>query len=237
MPVYFASDVHLRSDRPERALRFARWVGRLQAEDTVWIVGDLCDFWCATRQGRAQTEQCPGLIALASFRARGGSLNILPGNHDVWLGPFYERFLQACFVAEPVDIQVCGFTVRLVHGHLLGARRRWKAGMESRAFYHAFARLPRLVANPLDRLLEQANENGRLASEERHLRVFRRYASGLPTGEDMVIFGHVHRQVDELAGGCRLIVLGGWHDSTNYLKIDQTGALLRSEADTDDRTA
>ncbi|MDR3637325.1 MAG: metallophosphoesterase family protein [Isosphaeraceae bacterium] len=231
MPVFFTSDVHLRLDRPERATRFARWVDCLAGSDTLWVVGDLCDFWAAARQRDSQTEGCPGLRSLAHFRARGGALHIIAGNHDLWMGPLYERVLGVPFVPEPVDIVVQGLRVRLVHGHLLGARRLWKAWMESRTFFRGYAGLPAALARPLDGLLEQTNQHGRLASEERHLEVFRRYAAEQSAESDLVVIGHVHRPVEELRGGYHLIVLGGWHDRANYLRIDEAGATLRSEPD------
>ena len=231
MPVYFASDVHLRSDRPARARRFAHWLAGLAESDSLWIVGDLCDFWAATRQTESQIRDCPGMRALAEFRARGGALHIIAGNHDLWLGPLYERLLGVAFVPEPVDVTVHGLRAHLVHGHLLGARRRWKAAMESQAFFRAFAALPAFAARPLDRLLENTNERGRLASEERHLAVFRRYARQRANA-GLVVIGHVHRSVQELHEDYRLVVLGGWHDRTNYLRIDESGAVLRSVPDT-----
>jgi UDP-2,3-diacylglucosamine hydrolase len=231
VPFYFASDVHLRDDRPERARRFARWVDGLGAADTLWILGDLCDFWAATRQAGSSAGRCPGLRALAAFRDRGGVLNLVAGNHDLWLGPYYERWLGVPFVAEPVALNVYGRRLRLVHGHLLGARRRWKAAMESRAFFRLFSALPAFVARPLDRKLERTNERGRLASEERHLQVFRRYAREHSADSDLVVIGHVHRQVQELADDYRLIVLGGWHERVSYLRIDESGVSLRSERD------
>lgn len=231
MAVYFTSDVHLRLDRPERDRRFARWVNGLEASDTLWIVGDLCDFWGATRQSEAETASGPGLRALEAFHSRGGDLSIIPGNHDLWLGPFYERVLGARFLAEPVDLEVHGLRLRLVHGHRLGARRLWKACMESRAFFAGFARAPSILADPLDHLLEQSNDRGRRASEERHLAVFRRYTQEQVEGADLVIIGHVHRQVDEPGSRPRLVVLGGWHDRANYLRIDASGAVLVSEPD------
>jgi UDP-2,3-diacylglucosamine hydrolase len=231
VPAFFASDVHLRLDRPERARRFARWVGTLAGTDTLWIVGDLCDFWAAARHRDVRSAPCCGLRALAEFRARGGALHLVAGNHDLWLGPLYERVLGVAFEAEPVDLRVYGLRVRLVHGHLLGARRLWKAGMESQAFFHGFAMLPGVVARPLDRMLEHTNDRGRVASEERHLAVFRRYAREQARHADLVVVGHVHRAVCERTDEYRLVVLGGWHDRTNYLRIDDTGATPRSEPD------
>ena len=128
MPAYFVSDVHLRLDRPERSRRFARWVEGLRPGDPLVIAGDLCDFWFASRQRRADPLACEGLRALADFRARGGSTTIMPGNHDTWLGPLYERALGARFVPEPLEVEAYGRRVHLVHGHLLGARSAWASG-------------------------------------------------------------------------------------------------------------
>src|SRR5262249_39667858 len=74
LTVYCASDVPLRLDRPERGRRLARWVSRLESDDQLYVVGDLCDFWYGSRQRGADPMTCAGLRALAEFRARGGSL-------------------------------------------------------------------------------------------------------------------------------------------------------------------
>ena len=166
MPAYFASDVHLRLDYPERGRRFARWVDTLDPEDTLTIIGDLCDFWFAARQITAGASACAGLRALAALRARGGTISFLPGNHDVWLGPFYQRSFGAKLLEEPVYLESHGQRLCLVHGHLLGGRKPWKAWMESQTFLSAFGQTPKPVANLLDRLLEQSNARGRLADEE-----------------------------------------------------------------------
>jgi UDP-2,3-diacylglucosamine hydrolase len=222
---YLASDVHLRDDHPERDARFRGWLGGLGPSDTLWIVGDLCDFWMGSRAGRRRLAEYPSLRALAEFRGRGGSLAVMVGNHDLWLGPFYERALGAEIIAEPADRVIQGLRVRMVHGHRLGARRLWKAGMESRAFLLAFGWLPGPAARPLDRVLSWKNERGLLADEERHLRVFRAYAESCRDLADLVVIGHVHRAVDEAVdSGPRMIVLGGWQHRSSYLKIDESGA-------------
>jgi UDP-2,3-diacylglucosamine hydrolase len=227
VPAYFASDVHLRLDRPERAQRFARWIQTLQDGDTLVVVGDLCDFWFASRQQRGGAPlQCPGLRALAEFAARGGSVTILPGNHDAWLGLFYERTLGARFVHEPVDLEVGGQRVRLVHGHLLGARQPWKAVMETRWFLEAFRHLPTPVARGLGLLLDRSNDRHLAAVERRHLEVFRQYADQFAGIVDLVIFGHVHRWYNDESRPPRMVVLGSWHHRSSYLKIDLTGAWL-----------
>jgi UDP-2,3-diacylglucosamine hydrolase len=231
LTVYCASDVHLRLDRPERGRRLARWVSRLEPDDQLYVVGDLCDFWYASRQRDVDPMTCAGLRALAEFRARGGSLTILPGNHDIWLGPFYERVLGARFCSEPLDLDVHGLRVHLIHGHHLGKRRKWKKAMESRAFLAVFGHLPEPLATVLDTLLDRSNERKRDVEDRRHLVVCRRYANELAGAVDLVVFGHIHRIVDDTSAQPRMIVLGGWHERSSYLKIESSGATLVVEPD------
>jgi UDP-2,3-diacylglucosamine hydrolase len=229
---YFASDVHLRLDRPERGRRLARLVGALDPGDSLTIVGDLCDFWFAARHREGEWASCEGLRALASFRGRGGDLSILVGNHDAWLGPFYERALGARMLREPLEVESHGLRLLLVHGHLLGARPPWKAWMEGRAFLEAFRRVPGPLARGLDRLLERSNDRGFEADARRHLAVFRRYVAGLAgTPVDVVVLGHLHRVVDEAGPSPRLVVLGDWTHQSSYLRVDASGASLIVEPD------
>jgi UDP-2,3-diacylglucosamine hydrolase len=226
VPAYFVSDVHLRLDRPERARRFARWLERLAPSDPLTIVGDLCDFWFASRQRLADPMTCAGLKALRAFADQGGSITILPGNHDVWLGSFYEQSLRARFVHEPFEVQAFGLRVHLVHGHRLGARSRWKGALESQTFLRAFAHVPGPLARGLEAMLEQSNEQVRARSDRRHLEVYRRYADQLANRADLVVFGHIHHPHDDRSRPPRLIVLGCWLVGESYLKIDEQGASL-----------
>jgi UDP-2,3-diacylglucosamine hydrolase len=229
--VYLASDVHLRFDQPARSGRLARWVRQLDPGDRLIIGGDLCDFWMASRTPEPALLNCDGLRALAEFRNRGGILEILPGNHDLWLCPFYESVLGATILSEPVDLRIHGIRLHVVHGHLLGARRRWKAWMESREFYYAFGRVPSPLAELLDQTLEWKNQSNLEADESRHLAVFREYAASLRGRTDLVVIGHVHRVVDDSASLPRMIVLGGWQKRSSYLMINESGISFRVVAD------
>lgn len=224
---YFVSDVHLRHDRPERAGRLAEFVSGLVADESLLILGDLCDFWMASRDSEDSLMRCAGLQALAGFRRRGGSLAIMPGNHDHWLCPFYERVLGAAILKDPTELTVHGLRLHLVHGHLLGARSRWKALMEGRGFFRAFGRVPAPLAGCLDQLLEFKNQHDLEEDERRHMRIYREYAAGLKGRADLVVIGHVHRPADDITSHPRLIVPGGWQRGSSYLRIGPDGATFR----------
>jgi UDP-2,3-diacylglucosamine hydrolase len=231
VPDYILSDVHLRYDCPERGERLARVVGQMEAGDRLLIVGDLCDFWLASRQRHFDPLTCPGLQALAAFRDRGGSITVLAGNHDAWLGTFYQRVFGASWVEDSLEFESHGLRLQLAHGHRLGRRNLLKAAMESRAFLVAFGLIPGPLARLLQVRLDRSNEAHRAAADARHIAVYRRRADTLAGQLDLAVFGHIHCPIDDPGGNPRLIVLGGWHQRASYLRIDDAGATFIVEPD------
>jgi UDP-2,3-diacylglucosamine hydrolase len=221
---YFLSDVHLRLDQPERGRRLARLVDRFGADETLTIVGDLCDFWFAARQRNVDPMTCEGLRSLASFRERGGAITILAGNHDIWLGPFYEQILGATFLPDDLDVEIQGLKLHIAHGHRLGAQTPWKAVLMSRAFFEAFRRVPTLLADALGAQLKRTNLKNQEAFDRKGLAIYRNYASKLVEPYDMVILGHVHSPLDTGPDRPRLVVLGGWFHHTSYLVLEHGSA-------------
>jgi UDP-2,3-diacylglucosamine hydrolase len=220
VPDYFLSDVHLRLDQPDRGHRLARMVDRLGAGDTLTIVGDLCDFWYAARQVDSDPMACAGLRSLAAFRDRGGAITVLAGNHDAWLGPFYERTLGARFLPDSLETRVQGLRALIAHGHRLGAHTPWKSVLKSRAFLAAFRRVPSPLANALGAQLRRTNSRNQEAFDRRGLAVYRKYAERLPDDYDLVILGHVHSPLDTAPRRPRLVVLGGWYAHSCYLVVE-----------------
>ncbi|WP_435017103.1 UDP-2,3-diacylglucosamine diphosphatase [Tundrisphaera sp. TA3] len=221
VPSYFLSDVHLRYDFPDRADRLARFVEGLGPEDDLTIVGDLCDFWFASRQLDGSPLRCAGLAALASFRARGGSLTILAGNHDAWLGPFYESTLGARFVRDALEFERDGLRILAVHGHLLKAATPWKKLLNSRTFLGGFRLLPDLAANALDGLLNRTNRRNQAKFDRRGISAYREHVAGLRDLYDLVILGHVHLPVYEQSNRPMMVVLGGWQERGCHFRINK----------------
>jgi UDP-2,3-diacylglucosamine hydrolase len=228
---YFASDVHLRFDRPDRDARFSNWLSRLTFDDSLLIAGDLCDFWMASRTRPKDLLQSVSLRRLADFQRGGGALSVMPGNHDGWLCPFYQHDLGARILPDPYEITVFGLRIHVVHGHLLGSRPAWKSLLEGSRFFAGFGHIPNPLARVLDRALIWKDDRTRTPDEERHLRFFRMYASSFKGLADLVVIGHVHRAVDEPESGARMIVLGGWQARSSFLKVDEEGARLHVEYD------
>jgi UDP-2,3-diacylglucosamine hydrolase len=192
----------------------------LTAADSLTIVGDLCDFWYAARQSHADPMSCEGLRSLASFRERGGAITVLAGNHDAWLGPFYEQTLGARFLPDSLDERVQGLRVLVAHGHLLGAQTPWKSVLKSRAFLAAFRRVPAPLADALGAQLKAVNRKNQEAFDRRGLAKYRKLAARIDPAYDLVILGHVHSPLDTSPSRPRLVVLGGWYTHTSYLVVE-----------------
>ena len=220
MPDYFLSDVHLRLDQPDRGRRLASLVDRLGADDTLTIVGDLCDFWYAARQFGSDPMACAGLRSLASFRERGGAITVLAGNHDAWIGPFYEQTFGATFVPDSLDVRVQGLRILIAHGHRLGAHTPWKSVLKSRAFLSAFRLVPAPLADALGAQLRRTNFKNQEAFDRRGLAIYRKYAARVDPAYDLVILGHVHSPLDTATDRPRLVVLGGWYAHSCYLVVE-----------------
>ncbi len=226
MADYFLSDVHLRLDRPERGRRLARLVDQLAPQDRLFIVGDLCDFWFASRQQGADPMACPGLSALVRLQERGVPLTLMLGNHDAWLGPFYESLLRLEVQPEPLVIVSHGQTIRLAHGHRVKGTSTWKSLMEGRAFLGAFGLLPGFLARDLESRLDRVNTRKKAEADRRLIAAYREMALACDSEFDIIVFGHVHHAYNNPEASPRLIVLGDWTRGASYLKIDATGAEL-----------
>ncbi len=232
MADYLTSDVHLTHEALDRSARFAGFVDRLDAADRLTIVGDLCDFWFASRQRRLDPMRCDGLRALADFRGRGGELTVILGNHDGALGPLYRSWLGAEIVDEPVLMESHGIRLHLVHGHRVGARKPWKAFMEGPAFLRAFGGMPGPIARLARTQLDRKNLRDLAATHERYLAKYRRVVADPTIDAELFLFGHVHERFDERVGARRLVVLGDWFDGSPFARIDQSGFVLATSDET-----
>ncbi len=226
MADYFISDIHLRLDVPERGARLAQFVDGLQTTDRLFVVGDLCDYWFASRQAGRKLPDCAGLTALKRFQGRGGDLTVLIGNHDAWIAGYFRDRLGLKVVPEPFPVQSYGHRVRLAHGHRVRGKRWWKALLEGRLVYAGFRYAPEFVARRLEGLLDNVNSGTKSDADRRLTAHFRRYADTLTAEFDLVVFGHVHTRTDDASRAPRLVVLGDWYTGGSYLRIDEQGPEL-----------
>lgn len=236
---FFFSDVHLglggreeTREREELLLRFFDHVGASGA-DTLWIVGDLFDYWFEYRSviPRDFVRTLGGLAALADAGVR---IEYLMGNHDFGHRDFFASEIGAVVHSGDVEREICGRRVYISHG-------------DGKAFNDTgYAILKKILraksSNRLWRLLHpdigigvaaRASRKSRDHTETKHyggerpgegdgLEAFARRKIE-EEGFDLVVMGHNHARVDREFEGGRYINLGDWlRGSGSYLTLDES---------------
>lgn len=131
MAYYFASDVHLglsfRGDDPlERERRFVAWLDAIEADcEALFLVGDIFDFWFEYKRivpkGFTRT-----LGKLSAMCDRGIPVHFFVGNHDLWVGTYFQQEVGMQVHLKPEIFELQGKRVFVAHGDGLGKIGDWK---------------------------------------------------------------------------------------------------------------
>ncbi len=217
----FLSDIHLAA----RASRSAELVSFLQMNDaeTIYLVGDLIDFWRLRRGRRWSLSQTQVVKELLAKAQAGTRIIYIPGNHDEEMRAFAGMTVgpvELCLRAlhETSD----GRRFLVIHGDefdFVIKKARWlavlgdvayDAAIAANVFLAAIRRMLGLSYWSLSaylkyRVKQAVNSAGsfevRLAAEARK------------TGAEGVICGHVHHASMRIVEGIQYINTGDWVES------------------------
>lgn len=234
---FFLSDLHLglgsqqeSREREQLLVRFLDHVGSRNAE-TLWIVGDLFDFWFDYRTV-VPRHFVRSLGALAALSDAGVTIEYLMGNHDFGHRDFFEKEIGATVYPGDVERTIGGRKVYISHGDGKAFNdtgyKILKKVLRSRLSNVAWRLLHPdigigLAARASRRSRDHTNEKhygGEQPGEADGLEVFAREKIE-KEGFDLVVMGHSHRFRDErYEGGGRYINLGDWmKGSGRYLVV------------------
>lgn len=241
---YFFSDAHLglgaRHDVRERerqVVAFLDHVGKTGAE-SLWIVGDLFDYWFEYRTVIPK-EFVRTLGAIAALTDAGITVEYVIGNHDFGHRDFFEQELDVRVHGDDVAREIAGRRVLISHGDgkafndtgylilkkILRARASnavWRflhpdvgIGIASRASHKSRSHT------------EKKNYGGEKAGEGDGLRAFAKKKIE-EEGFDLVVMGHNHRPAYIEHDRGIYVNLGNWiGPKKTYLALDENVAELR----------
>jgi UDP-2,3-diacylglucosamine hydrolase len=122
--VFFISDAHLGADEREkeqvkenRLLAFLEHVKEEKAE--VYILGDLFDFFFEYRTV-IPARHYRVLEKLGDLVRNGIKVTYIVGNHDFWLGSFFQGELGVTISRDPMEVSLQGKRFFLAHGDGIG---------------------------------------------------------------------------------------------------------------------
>lgn len=233
----FIADAHLRSPADHNYQMLLRFLSGLRGTtDTLFILGDLFEFWIGHRTVPYNHYQ-PVLKALDDLRSSGTHIVYFEGNHDFHMGPFFEKTLQARIFTGPAVVDLDGKKVFLCHGDEMNERdysyRLLRFVFHSRLTKALAMLVPPAVPSFIaDRLGRRSRKSHKIKREKWDYRsIIRSFAAArFAAGCDVVVTGHFHLPLQEQGPGDPgriLVSLGDWITHFTYGEWSDGAIVLR----------
>jgi UDP-2,3-diacylglucosamine hydrolase len=226
---YFISDVHL-GEQPatvekERVKQFVLFLQKLEVQAArIFFVGDLFDFWFEYKYVIPK-KHFTVIRQLARMRDKGIEITYLAGNHDFWLGSFFDRELGIHTVINEWSGEIDGKRFYLFHGDGVAKkdhgyrflkkvlRHRWS--IRFFRWLHPDWGIPfaRFVSGSSRQYTNRVNLNDQNDYVEFARQRFR-------DGYDYVIMGHRHTPYELNEKDKKYINLGDWLEHYSYAVFD-----------------
>lgn len=122
--IYFCSDNHLGSPNRnlslEREKIFITWLDQIKIDaQAIFFLGDLFDFWFEYK--KVVPKGFTRLFGkLAELSDSGIDLFFFVGNHDCWIGNYFEDELGINVFHKKVDLNIDNYNILIGHGDGLG---------------------------------------------------------------------------------------------------------------------
>jgi UDP-2,3-diacylglucosamine pyrophosphatase LpxH len=229
----FISDVHLgtRACQADALLAFLRQ----HEADTLYLVGDIVDFW-RLKRGPVWPQSHNDVLQKLLRKARKGTrIVFIPGNHDEALRDYCgTRFGGIEIVRDCIHTTATGLRLLVLHGDefdVVVRYARWMAFLGDRSYELAL----RLNA-PLNWLRRHLGWGYwslagylkyRVKSAVAYIGEFEHALSeeARRRGAHGVICGHIHHAADRDIGGLRYLNCGDWVESRTALVEDASGEI------------
>lgn len=227
--VYFISDAHLGIESPGKEgrkknalLSFLKEVA--SKGSGLYILGDLYDFWFEYRRGVSVLDSkiAEALSALAS---KGINVTYVGGNHDYWLGSYWEeRGIRIS--REPITVNIQGKTVLMAHGDGLGgtdpAYLMVKWLLRNKTSIYLYSQLGRPIGNGLAVMVSKLSRAKSNRTVPRMTEGLLRYAmTKFKEGCDIVICGHIHNPTLVRENDRIFCLLGDWMEHFTYGRMKE----------------
>ncbi len=240
--VYFLSDFHLgapdaKSSRQREKLIVDFLTEIAPSASTIFIVGDLFDFWYEYRQvvPKGYTRI---LGKLAELTDAGIAIHFFVGNHDMWMHDYFEEELSIPVYFEPREFEFGGKSFLIGHGDGLGpgdhGYKMLKKVFRSPVSQWLFGILPPAIGMGLANYSSRKSRHATGSHDEVFLGEDKEWliihCKELLKSKhyDYLIFGHRHLPIDFPINNSRYINLGDWIRYFSYAVFDGQQLTLKS---------
>ncbi len=225
MRAIFIADAHLISPEDTNYRLLLRFLHGLEGEvDTLYIMGDLFDFWLGF-PSLPLTQYDAILDALERLVERGCRLVYFEGNHDFHLGTIFSHRLQAEIHSGPAVTSVQGKRLYICHGDQINREDRHylllRFLLRTRLVSASVRHFPPSWAEKIRVRLQRRSQAGYVVKKARwdYRRILLDFARTLQKqGCDGLVTGHFHLALHEVITGSAFTVLslGDWMEQFTY---------------------
>ncbi len=226
---YFISDLHIGVDnsdkekqRQKKILEFLRIISNDATH--LYIVGDLFDFWYEYKQVIPK-KYFDFLHILKSMTLKNVEMHYLAGNHDFYLGKFFDEYLNIKTWQDEYTFELGGKKFFLLHGDGLAKRdksyRFLKRVLRNKTNNRIFRWLHPDLGIPFARVVSGSSRNFTRNINLQDENDYKEFAEEqFAGGYDYVLLGHRHIPLEYEKENHIYINLGEWFESNSYAIFD-----------------
>ncbi len=220
--VYFISDIHLQpydTEEEERKRKYLfEFLEKVRGEKcTLFIVGDLFDFWFEYKHV-IPCHYFKTLRYLQKTVEAGCDVHIIVGNHDYWMGDFFPNELGVRIHQHPLDIEISNKRFFIIHGDGILKRdkgyRIMKKFLRSKLLTRLFGLLHPDFAFAIARKVSSGSRSYTLRSPEMEKTIrneITEYSRNkFKEGYQYIVMGHYHMPTAYRENGNTFLNLGDW---------------------------
>jgi UDP-2,3-diacylglucosamine hydrolase len=225
MRAIFIADAHLVSPDDANYRLLLRFLHEQEgALDTLYIVGDLFDFWLGFPSNPFRQFDAI-IVALERLVQSGCRLVYFEGNHDFHLGHVFSQRLHAEIHAGPTVVSVQGKQMHICHGDQINREDRLYRLLRFMLRTHLIAagvrHFPPVWAEKIRVHLQKQSRSGYSTKTARwdYRQIVLNFAAALlQQGYDGLVTGHFHIALQETLPGTSfsVISLGDWMGQYTY---------------------
>ncbi|APF17021.1 metallophosphoesterase [Caldithrix abyssi DSM 13497] len=237
MKAYFISDLHLGAREIENPELQRERVNGLFAQilkdaTHLFVVGDFFDFWFEYKTVIPK-QYFPVLFYLQKMREKGIEVHYLAGNHDFFLGTFFDRYLDVKTHADEAVVELKSKRFFIFHGDGVDPddkgyrilKRILRSAFNQKLFRLIHPDLGIRLAKLVSGTSRKYNKvNLKKRSEDAYVRFAeQKFAEGF----DYVVMGHRHNPLVHEAQGKKYVNLGDWIVNYSYAVFDGNDLKLK----------
>lgn len=223
---YFFSDSHLglseSNQEKEKQKVLQQFLTDIMEDAThLYIVGDLFDFWYEYKQVIPK-KYFRILYSLKKITEKGIVVNYFAGNHDFYLGNFFDKELNIKTWQDDFEFELEGKKFYLWHGDGLGKKDRGyrflKKIIRNRFFQSLYRLLHPDFGIPFARWVSGSSRayTNQLNHKRDESDYFEFAEEKFKNGVDFVLMGHRHNPLVHAVENKKYINLGDWINHFTY---------------------